>query len=71
MKDVNDDTCHMDICQGKAFYDVISNYSTQSSKGQKDIYKLLFDKKHGVAYMKTLNILICCTQMKPRYLNVA
>ena len=47
MKDVNDDTCHMDICQGKAFYDVINNYSTQSSKGQNDIYKLLFNKKHG------------------------
>ena len=47
MKDINNDTNHMDICQGKAFHDVITNYNTQSAKGQNEIFKLIFDKKHG------------------------
>ena len=47
MEDINDDTNHMDICQGKAFHDVISNYNMQSAKGRNEIFKLIFDKKHG------------------------
>ena len=46
MKDTNDDTNHMDACQGKAFHDVISNYNTQSAKGRNEIFKLIFDKEN-------------------------
>ena len=34
-------------CQGKTFHDVICNYNTQSPKGRNEIFKLLFDRKHG------------------------
>ena len=47
MKDINDDTNHMDICRVKAFHDVTSNYNTQSAKRRNEIFKLIFDKKHG------------------------
>ena len=67
MKDINDDTNHMDICQGKAFHDVISNYNIQSAKGRNKIFKLIFDKK---AYMMISRNSICFIQMKPKSLNV-
>ena len=47
MKDINNDTNHIDICQGKAFHDLISNYNTQSVKRRNKIFKLIFDKKPG------------------------
>ena len=47
MKDANDVVGHMDICQGKALFEVISGYDVNTKKGQNELYKLLFDRKHG------------------------
>ena len=46
MKDINNDTNHMDTCQGKVFHEVISNYNMQSARGRNKIFTLIFDKKH-------------------------
>ena len=72
MKDTNEPTPHMDACQGKAFFDVISGYNINSAKGRKEVFKLLFDKKkvHWVVYMKPLKNLTHCSLMKQRYLTV-
>ena len=48
MKDSNDNTLgHMDVCLGKALFDVISGYNVNTKKGRNELYKLLFDRKHG------------------------
>ena len=47
MKDSNDTLGHMDVCLGKALFDVISGYNVNTKKGRNELYKLLFDRKHG------------------------
>ena len=47
MKDVNEVLGHMDVCQGRALFEVISNYDTNTRKGGNELYKLLFNKKNG------------------------
>ena len=47
MKDANETLGHMDVCQGQAFFEVISNYNINSTKGRNELHKLLFDKKSG------------------------
>ena len=47
MKDANETLSHMDICQGKALFDVVSSYNVNSNKGRNELFKLLFDKKVG------------------------
>ena len=46
MKDANEVLGHMDVCQGRALSEVISNYDTNTRKGSNELYKLLFDKKN-------------------------
>ena len=47
MKDANETLGHMDVCQGKALFDVVSSYNVNSNKGRNELFKLLFDKKVG------------------------
>ena len=47
MKDSNDTLGHMDVCLGKALFDIISGYDVNTKKGRNELYKLLFDRKHG------------------------
>ena len=47
MKDANEVFGHMDVCQGRALFEVISNYDTNTRKGRNELYKLLFNKKNG------------------------
>ena len=47
MKDANETLGHMDVCQGKALFEVISGYDVNSRKGRNELYKLIFDKKVG------------------------
>ena len=47
MKDTNEPTPHIDACQGKAFFDVISGYNINSAEGRNEVFKLLFNKKNG------------------------
>ena len=47
MKDSNDTLGHMDVCQGKALFDVISGYDVSTKKGRNELYKLLFDRKYS------------------------
>ena len=45
MKDANEVLGYMDVCQGRALFEVISSYDTNTRKGRNELYKLLFDKK--------------------------
>ena len=47
MNDSEETLGHMDVCQGKALFEVISRYDTKTRKGRNDLYKLLFDRKAG------------------------
>ena len=47
MKDSEETLGHMDVCQGKALFEVINSYDTNTRKGRNELYKLLFDKKVG------------------------
>ena len=47
IKDANDTLGHMDVCQGKALFEVLSNHNPNSNKGRNEIFKLIFDKKVG------------------------
>ena len=47
MKDTNDTLGHMDVCQGRALFEVISNYNIKTTKGRNKLFKLIFDKKTG------------------------
>ena len=47
MKDCNGPQDHMDVCQGKALFDVVSRYDVNTKKGRNELYKLIFDKKNG------------------------
>ena len=38
---------HMDLCQGKALFEALKSYNTNTMKGSNEIYKLLCDKKTG------------------------
>ena len=47
MKDANETNGHINVCQGKALFDVVSSYNVNSNKGRNELFKLLFDKKVG------------------------
>ena len=47
MKDADDVLGHMDICQGKALFEVIGGYDINTKKGRNELFKFLFDKKQG------------------------
>ena len=47
MRDTAERTNHMDLCQGKALFEALKSYNTNTMKGRNEIYKLLFDKKTG------------------------
>ena len=47
MKDTNDTLGHMDVCQGRALFEVISNYNINTTKGRNELFKLIFDEKTG------------------------
>ena len=47
MKDSEETLGHMNVCQGKALFEVISRYDTNTRKGRNELYKLLFDRKAG------------------------
>ena len=47
MKNSEETLGHMDVCQGKALFEVINSYDTNTRKGRNELYKLLFDKKVG------------------------
>ena len=44
MRDIFEETNHMDLCQGKTFK-VLKGYNLNSVQGRNEVYKLLFDKK--------------------------
>ena len=45
MKGTNDTLCHMDVCQGRALFEVVSNYNINTTKGRNELFRLIFDKK--------------------------
>ena len=47
MKDCNGPQDHMDVCQGKGLFDVVSGYDVNTKKGRNELHKLIFDKKSG------------------------
>ena len=47
MRDTSDNTNHMDLCQGKALFEVSKTCNTHTMKGRNEVYKLLFDRKTG------------------------
>ena len=47
MKDANEVLGHMDVCQGKALFEVVGSYDVNTRKGRNELFKLLFDKKSG------------------------
>ena len=47
MKDSEETLGHMDVCLGKALFEVVSSYHTNTSKGRNELFKLFFDKKVG------------------------
>ena len=59
MKDSEETLGHMDVCQGKALFEVISRYDTNTRKGRNELYKLLFDRKVGAigGIYEDLNVL--------------
>ena len=56
MKDSEETLGHMDVCLGKALFEVVSLYDTNTRKGRNELFKLFFDKKVGAigGFMKTL-----------------
>ena len=47
MKDATKVLGHMDVCQGKALFEVIGSYDVNTRKGRNELSKLLLDKKSG------------------------
>ena len=47
MRDTFEETNHMDMCQGKALFEVLSGHNLNSVRGRNEVYKLLFDRKNG------------------------
>ena len=47
MKDSEETLGHMDVCLGKALFEVVSSYDTNTKKGRNELFKLFFDKKVG------------------------
>ena len=41
------ETHHMDMCQGKALFEVLNGHNLNSVRGRNEVYKLLFDRKNG------------------------
>ena len=47
MKDSDETLGHMDVCLGKALFEVVSSHDTNTRKGRNKLFKLFFDKKVG------------------------
>ena len=47
MRDSFKETNHMDMCQGKALFEVLNRHNLNSIRGRNEVYKLLFDRKNG------------------------
>ena len=47
MKDSKETLGHMDVCLGKALFEVVSSYDTNTKKGRNELFKLFFDTKVG------------------------
>ena len=47
MRDIFEETNHMDLCQDKALFEVLNRYNLNSVRGRNEVYKLLFDKRTG------------------------
>ena len=47
MKDSEETLGHMDVCLGKALFEVVSSCDTNTKKGRNELFKLFFDKKVG------------------------
>ena len=47
MRDSFKETNHMDMCQGKALFEVLNRHNLNSVQGRNEVYKLLFDRKNG------------------------
>ena len=47
MKDSEETLGHMGMCSGKALFEVVSSYDTNTRKGRNELFKLFFDKKVG------------------------
>ena len=47
MRDIVEERNHMDLCQGKALFEVLNGCNLNSVRGGNEVYKLLFDKKTG------------------------
>ena len=47
MRDSFEETSHMDRCQGKALFEVLSGHNLNSVQGRNEVHKLLFDRKNG------------------------
>ena len=47
MKDSEETLGHMDVCLGKALFEVVRSYDTNTKKGRNELFKLFFDKKVG------------------------
>ena len=47
MKDSEETLGHMNMCLGKALFEVVSSYDTNTKKGRNELFKLFFDKKVG------------------------
>ena len=47
MRDCENETIHMDMCQGMALFEALRTINATTIKGKSDIYKMIFDKKNG------------------------
>ena len=47
MKDSEETLGHMDVYLGKALFEVVSSYDTNTRKGRNELFKLFFDNKVG------------------------
>ena len=47
MKDSDKTLGHMDVCLGKALFEVVNSYDTNTRKGRNELFKLFFNKKVG------------------------
>ena len=47
MKNTSNKTNHMDLCQGKALFEILKTFNIHTMKGRNEIHKLIFDKKTG------------------------
>ena len=45
MKDSEETLGHMDVCLGKALFEVVSSYDTNTKKGRNELFKLFLTRK--------------------------